>query len=313
MKHRSATLPLGIDIGQQRVRVAVSERDAGGVPKLVAVAARDHAGDPAEGLREALAELQTSERRRVLALAPADALLFTADFPAMPPWERVRAARFEAARFIDYPLAEAEVSLVRTPAHQHWVIGVFRRAALTASLAALKRVRLRPLAVDDVAFAFRRAHPDADGVIDVAEDATRLTLFGATIPYVTRIPIGGEHLTDAIAQSLGLDAATAEERKRRIGFGGAGETQRNALIELLGEALADARAAGYTGLRRIVLCGNGSRIPGLDAAIGLATGYSVRPASLPPDTSDTLPPDVLRAAAADWSVAYGLSLWSIAS
>jgi hypothetical protein len=60
------------------------------------------------------------------------------------------------------------------------------------------------------------------------------------------------------------------------------------------------------------LCGNGSRIPGIDDAIERATGTPVRFAMLPPGISDTLPADVLRAAAADWSLAYGLGLWSTA-
>jgi len=98
-----------------------------------------------------------------------------------------------------------------------------------------------------------------------------------------------------------------------VGFGGAGDAERDTLIGSLSEALADARAVGYTDVRRIVLCGNGSRIPGFEGAVERATGHAVHSATLSPDVSDTLPPDVLRAAAADWSVAYGLSLWSIAS
>ncbi len=310
MRTRAGTLPLGIDIGHRRVRVALSVREADAPPKLLAVAARDHNGEPAAALSDALEELRTPERRCVLALAPPDAVLCTADLPLMSPWERVCAARFEAARFIDYPIADATVSLVRTSTRQRWAIGVVRRSALAGALSAVKRARLRPLAIDDVAFALRRAHPDADGVIDVGDDGTRLTLFGDAVPYVIRLPIGGERLTDAIAQSLGVDVALAEERKRHIGFAGAGDAQRDELIAALNEALSDARAGGYTDVRDIVLCGNGSRVPGLDDAIGRATGHTVRPAALPPEISDTLPPDVLRAAAADWSVAYGLSLWS---
>lgn len=313
MRSSPATLPLGVDIGQRRVRVALTTTAHGAPPKLLAVAGHDHDGDPAEALRWAIEDLQTQERRCVLALAPPDALLCTAEFPAMSPWERVSAARFEATRFIDYPIAEASVALVRTQAQQRWAIGVVRRSALAAVLGVAKRAQLRPLAVDDMAFALHRSHPDADAIIDVGNDATRLTMFGATIPYVTRLPLGGTAMTEAIAQSLGIDAGTAEERKRSVGFGGAGDAPRDALIAALAEAFADARASGYTGIRNIVLCGNGSRIPDFGTAIERATGYVVLPATLPPDCSDTLPPDVLRAAAPDWSVAYGLSLWSIAS
>lgn len=313
MRKRPCTLPLGIDIGHRRVRVALSAREPDAPVKLLAVAARDHEGEPAAALSAALEELQTPERRCVLALAAPDAVLCTAELPPMSPWERICAARFEAARFIDYPLADATISLVRTSTRQRWAIGVVRRTALAGALSAAKRARLRPLAVDDMAFALRRAYPEADGVVDVGDEGTRLTLFGSSVPYVIRLPIGGECFTDAIAQSLGVDPAIAEQRKRHVGFAGAGDAQRDELVAAMSEAFADARANGYTDVRDIVLCGNGSRVPGLAAAIERATGHAIRPATLPPEISDALPPDVLRAAAADWSVAYGLSLWSTAT
>ncbi len=313
MNARRASLPLGVDVGRRRVRIARMERDSNGRARLIAVAACDHDGDPLEALLAALDELNTAERRCVLALAAPDAVLCSADFPAMSRWERVNAARFEAARFIDYAVAEAAVSLVPTTVQQRWAIGIARRSALAAASINAKRAGLHPLAIDDAAFALQRAQPEADAVIDIGSETTRLTIFGGTIPYVVCIPIGGERLTEGIAHSLGVDTAAAEERKRRIGFGGAGEAQRDVLISALGEGFAEARTGGYTGIRHVVLCGNGSRVPGMDAAIERATGYAVRPATLPPELSDTLPPDVLRAAAPDWSVAYGLSLWSIAS
>jgi cell division ATPase FtsA len=120
-------------------------------------------------------------------------------------------------------------------------------------------------------------------------------------------------LTEAIAQSLGIDTARAEERKRAIGFGGAGETRRDALIDGLASLLATARATSRTEIHRLVMVGSGSRVPGLAEAIERATGYAVRPATLDADVSDRVPPDVLRAAAPDWSLAYGLSTWMTAS
>jgi Tfp pilus assembly PilM family ATPase len=313
MKARAQTLPLGVDIGRKRVRVALSARMEGAAPTLIAVASRDHTGDPITALRDACTELHTAERRCVLALGAPDALLRTVDFPPMSRWERARAARFEAARFIDYPIAEAAISLVAVPGTSRWAIGIARRSALAEALHTARGARLRALGVDDAAFALRRAHSTVAGVIDVGDEATRLTVFGHPIPFVACIPIGGEQLTDAIAQSLGIGLDAAEERKRSIGFGGAGDAQRDTLIAALSEALADARAVGYPGAGTIVLCGNGSRVPGFAIALEHAAGYPIRAAGLEPDCSTTLPSDVLRAAAADWSVAFGLSLWATVS
>ena len=307
------TLPLGIDIGHRRVRIALLQRERDRPPTLCAVAACDYSGNPATALRAAVAELQTQERRCVLALTPPDALLRLIDLPPMPRRERVRAARFEAQRFIDYPSADAAVSLVGTNDDRRWAVGIVRRSALAASLGAARSARLRPLAVDDAAFALRRAHPDVDGVIDVGDTATWLTLFGRLIPYIARIPVGGALLTDAIAESLGIGTEAAEQRKRSVGFGGAGAAARDMLIAGVTTALADARQAGYAEIRDVVMCGNGSRIPGLDEAFGRACGIVVRPAGLSPHVSAALPADVLRAAGPDWSIAYGLGLWSIAA
>lgn len=313
MRRAQRTLPLGVDVGARRVRVALTARTLGTPPKLLAVAAREHGGDPSGALVDALEELQTAERRCVLALGPPDAVLCAAHLPPMTPWERSSAACFEAARFIDYPVADAAVALVRTHLAHRWALGIVRRSSLASALGVAKRARLRPIAVDDAAFALQRAHPSAGGAIDVGADATRFTLFGDPLPFATEVPIGGAQLIGAIAQSLGVDAAAAEERMRQTGFGGAGDAPLEALLAALARAFADARSAGFGAVGTIVLCGNGSRTPGFAAAIERAIGHGVVPATLPPHSSDTLPPDVLRAAAADWSMAYGLSLWSIAS
>jgi Tfp pilus assembly PilM family ATPase len=309
---KRAPLPLGVDIGRSRVRIALLERDRAERPKLAAVAARDYAEDPSAALIEALAELGTRERRCVLALSRPDALLCLLDLPTMTHRERVRAARYEAAHLVDYPIAEGTVSLVRTTTQQRWALGVVRRDALAAALGTARKARLRPLAVDDAAFALRRAHPDAGCIIDVGHVATHITLPGVLLPHVMHIPIGGNHLTDAIAQSLGVDVATAERRKRAIGFGGAGGEARDALVAACSGALAAALHAGHAVVTDIVLCGNGSRIPGIDEAVERATNTPVRLAMLEPGISETLPADVLRSAAADWSLAYGLGLWSTA-
>ena len=307
------TLPLGIDFGRNRIRVALAALDPAGKPKLVAVATRDTTADPAAVVRDAVEELATSERRCVIGIAPPDALLRVVTLPSMSRFERSRAAVFQAARFVDYPTAHAALSLRRLEDDRHWVLGIARRSALQARLAAAKRARLTPLAIDDVGLALARVYADVDGTIDVTDATTRLTIFAQPIPYVRDVPIGATLLTDGIARSLGVDPAIAEERKRSIGFGGAGEAQRDELIGAVAEMLAGARSAGYTEVRRLVMIGNGARVPGLPEALERATGYGIRLAELAAETSDTLPADVLRAAAADWSVAYGLCLWDVAS
>ncbi len=133
------------------------------------------------------------------------------------------------------------------------------------------------------------------------------------MPFVAGVPLGARSLTHGIARSLGIDDEAAEERKRSIGFAGAGDAERDRLIDEIVAMLAAARAAGCAAIRRLATVGNGSRIPGFADALERATGCSVRPAALAATASDALPPDVLRAAGADWSIAYGLTLWERAT
>ena len=312
MSARHRTLPLGIDLGRRRVRVALTACNGDGCPTLVAVAARDHDGDPVAALADALRELPTAERRCIVGLGHRDATLQLAAFPAMPPAERRRAAQFEAARFIDYPISEATVTVSLLPGDARYVVGVARRRSVAAALATAKDARLRVVAVDDVGLALARVFPDYDGAIDIGDEETQVTLFADPLPYVVRVPIGGEHFTTAIAASLGIPWAAAEERKRTIGFGGAGEAERDRFAQAIGDTLTLARQAGVPEPAAFALCGNGSRIPDLASTVERATACEVRPGMLRADASDALPPDVLRSAGPDWSIAYGLSLWSAA-
>jgi len=306
---RIDTLPLGIDLGTARTRVALAERGAGGCARLVAVAARPTGEDAANAIAEARAELRTRERRCVLALGAPDALLRVAAFPAMRAAERARAARFEAARFVPYPPHEAAVRLSET-GEGDYALGIAHRPALDACNAAAKRAGLRLVAVDDAAFALARAFPYADAIVDIGARATRLIVPGSPVPVVRSLAIGGRAFTAAIVASLGVDDDSAEHRKCSIGLAGAGDHVRASLVDELAAAVADHRAGARTEIRSIALAGNGARLPGLAEAFEAAVAIPVRLGALVTDPAGGLPPDVVRAASPDWGLAYGLALWS---
>jgi Tfp pilus assembly PilM family ATPase len=308
---RRATLALGVDIGTARTRVALLERDAAGRPRLVAVAARPTGDDARGAIDAARGELGTRERRCVLALGGADACFRTAAFPAMRALERNRAARFEAARFVSYPLDEATVRVVTNAAR--CTIAVARRAALDARVGAAKGAGLLPIAVDDAAFALLRAFPYADAIVDVGDAASTLIVADDPLPATRTLAIGGRAFTAAVVASLGIDEAAAEARKRSLGLAGAGEYARTALVEQIASALIEHRASGRGTMRGIALTGNGARLSGLAEALEGALALPVRLAMLGADASDALPADVVRAASLDWGLAYGLALWETAA
>lgn len=305
---RRATIPLGIDIGNARVRVALCERGSDGATRLIAVAARPTLDDPHGALADAYAELGTRERRCVLGMRSPDTLLRVAAFPAMRARERERAARYEAARFAPFAIDDAVVRVVPRE-DGRCTIGVARRDVLEATVGVAKRAKLRPVAVDDAAFALPRAFPHADALIDVGDDATLVIVPSEPVPWTRRFPIGGHAMTAAVVASLGIDEAAAEQRKRSVGLSGAGEYALEALVDHVAGALIETRASASAELRAVALCGNGARLSGFAGALERAVGIPVRLAALPANVSDDLPADVVRAASPDWGLAYGLALW----
>jgi Tfp pilus assembly PilM family ATPase len=308
--NRPRTLPLGVDIGAARVRVALAQRSETGSGELLAVATRRHDGDPATALTDAVAELRTRERRCVFGLSEPAALLRRMTFPPMRRAERERAARFEAAELIDYPVREAIVRVISLGSNGDAVIGIVRKDVIASLVALAHAAKLRVSAVDNDAFALRRVLPDVDAVLDVGLNASRLHIFAGGFPTGRLVSTGGAAFTQAIAHALGSDEATAERRKQTHGIAGCGEGARDALISDVANALIDCRASGLGDVRHIALVGNGSRLSELPALIERATAVHVHAATLRSAVSHALPPDVLRAAAPDWCLAYGLALWA---
>ncbi len=303
------TLPLGVDLGRQRIRVALCERTADDTVTLVAVAARASADDPAAALRDAVRELGTRERRCVVGIGAPDATLRAIELPELSPFERRRAARFEAARLG----ADAHAIVTLSPLSSGWALGYAPRAALDERRAAARAAGLRVVAIDDTALALARVCGAVDGAIDIGCADTRIAIFADPLPYVIGVAAGGDALTAAIADALAVDALRAEERKRTSGFSGAGEARRDELIADVVDAIESARSSAGVAVRSLAMTGNGSRIPGLAEACARASGIAIRLAEISPALSETLPGDVLRAAGPDWSLAVGLALWADAA
>jgi Tfp pilus assembly PilM family ATPase len=313
MKKRP-TLPLGIDVGTSRIRVALSELDASGKPMLVAVATRPAGGVLGETIAAAVAELKTRERRCVFGIGEPHAILKQATLPKMTRGERERAARFEAARFITYPIADAVVRVVAIDETSGaCAIGATRKSVMNDMLAAAKYARLTVCAVDNIGFALRRAFPQSDAVLDVGHDGSVLHLYGRELPVAHYYPIGGHAFTQSVAESLGIDTDAAERRKVTHGLSGSGDYARDAFVESVASALIEFRSSGIADIGTIALVGNGARLAHFADAIERATAIPTRLATFDPEISQALPPDVLRAAAADWGAAYGLSLWELAA
>lgn len=316
MKRRS--LPLGIDIGATRLRVAHAY-DAGDGPRVCAVAVREippgvsssgaitDAGHVSALIEDAVAELRVRERRCVVAIGEPDAILRAVQFPKMSLLERERSARFEAQRHVDFPMDEAVVRVHRLREKDDvWTVGVARSASILTRSAAVRGAGLRPVAVDHEACALLRALPSYDAILDIGYQRATLHVASASAPVTLQTYSGGADITRAIERDLRVDERTAEKRKRILGTAGAGERARAGLISDVASIVSQGRRV--RAIARVALCGNGARLAGLDAELQDACGAAVE---MP--VSEALrgeyPDDVLRSSAPDWTLAAGLARW----
>lgn len=307
------TLPLGIDIGSESTRVALSEIDAEGRPSLIAVAVRATADHPSHAVAEAAKELGTKERRCIFGIGAPDAMLRSVTFPPMRKNERERAARFEAARFIDYPASEALVRIeARDENLNDYSLGIARKSSIARLHIVAKSAKLSIHAIDDRSLALQRVYSGVDAILDVGASGASLHLYGHRLPRSSRFASGGAAFTEAIATSLGIETRVAEQRKISIGVAGAGDGLRDSFIEAIASEIIDFRAAGAGDVGSMILVGNGSRLANLSDDIQRATAIPTRLGELVPDVSRRLPADVLRAAGPDWSCAVGLTMWTLA-
>jgi Tfp pilus assembly PilM family ATPase len=315
MKTRS--LPLGIDIGSTRIRIAEVVRDEDGLLlKSVAIVDLEEKAsdeyDLSARIAQTLRELNIRERRCITAASEPNALLRTVTFPPMHARERERAAAFEAIRHITYPIEEAVIrSTPLTRTQNTYVLGILRRTAMERIERITRLAGLRMRVLDHEAYALQRVFSYADAVLDMGYTLARLYVFGTEFaPLGSTLDAGADTFTQAIARGLSIDTPSAEHRKRTIGLAGSGEAEMQAFTASVGRALLAARNQGMPEIHRLVVTGNGARLANLGKRLERDTGCSVDIASHIGIERTAYPSDITRASAPDWALCIGLALWS---
>jgi Tfp pilus assembly PilM family ATPase len=318
MVMKKMRLPLGVDIGATRIRVLEVTVTPDG-PRVRAVAVREISSEVSSSgaisdtdyvaalLEEAVREIGTRERRCICALGEPDASLRDVTFPKMTAVERQRTARFEAQRYVDFPIDEAIVRIHPIAGSSQWTLGIARSFAIATRLATLKKAGLKPVAVDHEACALVRALPGYDAIADIGHQRTSLHITTGTTPITFQTFNGGADVTRAIQRELSIDEHTAEKRKRILGTAGAGERARATLAADIALLVANARKTMSIG--RVALVGNGARLPGLAAHLEAATNALFELPVTDALRPGAYPEDVVRSSAPDWTLAAGLTSW----
>ncbi|GAC1501765.1 MAG: hypothetical protein NVS1B2_26990 [Vulcanimicrobiaceae bacterium] len=274
-RKRTATLPLGVDIGAEFVSIVASDAVGDGFVVRETQTLEVPTGETsmldrkiAETLRGVLAKLETTERRCVLA-APAGEVV-TRIFkrpPNMRGSEADRAAVLEADTIVDWPISERLVALDPIPGRtDEMLLSVARNSTIERLVAIARAAGLKPVAVDVPACAWRRAIPEADAVLECASDRAALIIFSDPVGIVHLFP--PRLIDDRLASSV-----------------------RTALV--------DARRDGHADVQHLAILGSPFRYESMEELLR-GDGYTIGPVTLGGVESP------------GWTFAYGLASWSVA-
>jgi len=172
------------------------------------------------------------------------------------------------------------------PASAEVVATVVPRREVALRLSALRDAGLAPrvLEVEGLALANLAEWVELPGtrlLIDLGHRKTTLCLTVAGAPrYARTLPIGGRHLTEALAADLGVSLDEAERRKQRDGLiGTAGAATARALERLARDLLRTLGglepvlgASADKAIDGIVLLGGGARLQRIDGWLAERTG-----------------------------------------
>ncbi len=314
-------LPLGVDIGATRIRVAVAERRKHGAIRLLAIASRER-GDATDAERDDVTimiledlsrELGLRQRECVSALGSPRATLRSVRFPKMSWFERRSAARFDVLG--EYGEPAGTCTRVRLHSIDRasglFAVGAVDDAEVRRQISILRKARLRVAGIDHDACALRRVLSHLDAVVDIGHETVRVHAFLQEPPISWTAGVGGVDVTRCIATELAIDVASAERRKRILGVAGAGESARESCVEAICSLIEEARASGMR-LSEIGFIGNGARLPGVMESVAERTRARVEiPVSALLRTAN-MSDEALSAGSPDWTLAAALTTWRAA-
>ena len=312
---------IGLDIGTSGVRAAQLRFARGSVTlerfgqvALPEGAVRDgEVSDPAAvaaAIRQLWAYTKIPGKKVVLGVASGRVVVRQVDLAWLPPSELRRSLPFQVADVLPMPVEAAVLDfypLGELPTGEgegRTVRGLLVAAAretVDASVAAAQRAGLTPVSVDLTSFAVLRAltrtegaagdDDQAEALVDVGAKVTNVVVHQGGLPRFVRIlPMGGQDVTDAVAERAGLPVQQAEALKQELGLGlgpqvftaegqaalRAVETTLSALVGEVRTSLGYYSAAGGSApIRRVVLSGGGARLAALVERLETAAAVPV--------------------------------------
>lgn len=304
---------IGLDIGTSVVRAAELSFGRGGTTLehfgqvvLPEGAVRDGEVFDSAAVTKALRHLWSaagfSHKRVVLGVANQRVIVRQLDLPWMEQGELRSSLPFHLADFpLPFPLEESELDFFPLEdvddvggRQLRGLLVAAHRDTVMSHVRCAEQAGLKVGSVDLTSFAVLRAMGrqteltvGTEALIDVGARVTNVIVHSAGLPRFVRIQlIGGQDVTDAVAETLGVTPERAEGMKQHFGRYGSGDELADisaAVMNTAQEFVDEIRnSLDYYGaanpgaaVERIVVSGGGSRLEGLIGLLAEGTGLPV--------------------------------------
>lgn len=224
----------------------------------------------AQEIRELLAEARTRKRYVVSAVPNSSVILRTLQVPKMPPKEMEEAIRWEAERYIPFPIDEVVLDfapldpLAEVPEGEQVevMVAAARQEAVASLIEALRGAGLIPVVLDVKPFAglypleaeLTKDPEQVTVAVEIGAESTSLVLAKGDRPLAVRVvTLSGKDFTEAIGKSFGLDFLTAEEVKRTYGLATLPTEDEELLLDFDAERERYSPAKIYDAIRPVLV------------------------------------------------------------
>jgi len=286
---RKDKVSLGLDIGTATVKLVKLKFTKEGAVELLAFAVKP-------SLKELSAD--TDVKQVNVSISGTSAIIRYITFPKMSPQELKQALKFEAQKYIPFPVAELNLGSVilkdDLPDNKMLVLlAAVRKEILSQRVKALDEFGLQARLIDIDSLALINAFnfnypPQADpknkspALLNIGASFSNLNILEDGIPRLSRdIHIAGNNFTQKIADTLGMEFLAAEELKLNP------DQESLSKITVLAEGSAASlvseirtsfdyyESQGASSVGKIYLSGEGSILSGLKEALASLLGIEV--------------------------------------
>lgn len=271
---------LGLEIGSANIKMVELSGSPPGLKNLsirptplgvIQEGSITEPGALADVIKEMLAEMRTRKRYVVTAASNLAVITRTLQVPKMPLKQMEEAVRWEAERYIPFPIDEVVLDyapldpLEAIPEGEQMdvVVGAARQETVASLVEALKAAGLEPLIIDVKPFAGLRTlsgrlvPTDREPItlfLEIGAESSALVLTRGQRLLLNRvINLSGKDFTAAISKAFNLDAVAAEDAKKNYGLATIPTEDEDLLLDFDAERERFNPARMYDAIRPVLV------------------------------------------------------------